>query len=81
VVVPPELAPPEDWTKPPVPPPDPDGEVLELQLCNDKAAVATTPKKTWVRQVFIVESLRSNAVSWSWGIMFWKVFSKKCFHE
>jgi hypothetical protein len=66
VVEPPALAPPEDGTSPPVLlPPEPDGEVLELQPAGDKAATAKMPAKTRVEKRFIMESLLCNASPWS----------------
>jgi hypothetical protein len=62
-VVPPPLTPPVDVTSPALLPPEPDGELLELQASSENAAREKALRKSRVRQGFLMMRLQCNATS------------------
>jgi hypothetical protein len=67
VVVPPALTPPV-VVSPPLLPPEPDGELLELQASREKVVRAKTARKSRARQGFIIWRLQRKASSWPWKL-------------
>jgi hypothetical protein len=67
-VVPPMLTPPVDVTSPPLLPPEPDGELFKLQARRGNVVRAKAPRKSRVRQVFIIMKLQRNEPSWLWKL-------------